>query len=117
MKFDESEVAAWMQANGITGDIGRPAEESNDELKALKARKELALVLRYERENSVADGKLIDAVEEQQRDVAKVTAARHKLGGLGSSLAPQLAGLDASEIQTLIDSEIERVLDELSTGR
>lgn len=117
-KFDAAEVAAWMKSNGVTGDMGRPPEPLSDELKELKIRKELALVLRYERENAVEDGKLIDAVTEQSRDIAKIMAVRNRLSGLGASIAPQLVGLDSgAEAQTIIDNEVAAILKQFSEER
>lgn len=113
-KYDEAEVAAWMQANNKTGKVGRPVEAGSDELRALKIRKELALVTRYERENAVEEGKLISADEERARDVAKIVTVRNRLSGLGATLSPQLEGLDGAERQTLIDQAIEQVLKEFA---
>jgi phage terminase Nu1 subunit (DNA packaging protein) len=109
-RFDEGEVAAWCKANGKTGKLGRPVEADSDELKALKIRKEAALVARYERENAVEEGRLIDAAEAQAQSVQNITATRNRLCGLGATLSPQLEGLDGAERQTLIDSAIEQIL-------
>jgi len=113
-KFNEAEVAAWMQATNRSGKPGRPQEAGSDDLKALKIRKELALVLKYERENAIDEGKLIDATAEQNRDVAKIATIRNKLSSLGATLSPQLEGLDGAERQTLIDKSIEQILLEFS---
>jgi phage terminase Nu1 subunit (DNA packaging protein) len=109
-RFDEAEVAAWCKASGKTGKLGRPVDADSDDLKALKIRKEAALVARYERENAVEEGKLVDAADVQARNIQKITAARNRLCGLGATLSPQLEGLDGAERQTLIDGAIERIL-------
>jgi phage terminase Nu1 subunit (DNA packaging protein) len=114
-KFDDAEVAAWMEANKRTGKVGRPADEMSDELKQLKIRKETALVAKYERENAIEDGKLIDAATEQQRDIRKITTIRNRLCGLGASISPQLDGLDGAERQSVIDQSIEEILKDFAS--
>ncbi|MDP9175627.1 MAG: helix-turn-helix domain-containing protein [Planctomycetota bacterium] len=111
--YDVAEVQNWMKANGRTGDVGRPPETDPD-LVSLKIRKELALVTRYERENAIATGKLIDAAAEQIRDTQKITMVRNRLCGLGATLAPQLEGLDGAERQALIDQSIDDILEEFA---
>lgn len=112
--YNAGEVASWMKATNRSGKPGRPTTEISEDLKAIKLRKELAMALKYEGENAVRDGKLIDAAMEQQRDIAKITTVRNKLCGLGASLAPQLEGLEGAERQSLIDDAITAILKELS---
>jgi len=104
-----------MRERGLSGKIGRPTDVSSEELNKWKIRKEAALALKAERENKVAEGKLIDAAEEQQRDIQKIITVRNCLCGLGASLSSQLEGLDGPERQSLIDSSIETILKELGT--
>jgi phage terminase Nu1 subunit (DNA packaging protein) len=116
-KYDVAEVAAWMKINNRTGEMGRPPEPGSENKKALEERKLLALVLKYERENAIEDGKLIDAAQEQQRDVQKVVAVRNKLWGMGATLSPQLEGLEGHERQSLIDAYVENVLKEFGENK
>jgi len=114
-RFNEGEVLAWMKSRGLSGKVGRPNEVLGDDLKALKIRKEAALCEKYERENKVEAGELIDAAEEQQRDIAKIVTVRNRLCGLGATLSPQLEGLDGPERQSLIDDAIENILKEFGS--
>jgi phage terminase Nu1 subunit (DNA packaging protein) len=113
-RFDEAECAAWIKANNKTGKPGRQSEPVTDDIRALKARKELALCIKYETDNAVAHGLLISKADEERRDVQNITAVRNRLSALGSTLAVQLEGLAAPERQTVIDAAIENVLKEFS---
>jgi len=112
-RYDVAEVAAWMKANNRTGEVGRPAD-SDSALVGHKTRKEKALADRYERENAVAAGLLIDAAAEQKRDIQKITLVRNRLCGLGAALSPQLEGLDGAQRQSAIDAAVEEILQEFS---
>lgn len=115
-KFNAGEVVKWMQDNNRTGKKGRPSTPEGDELQAAKLRKEIAMAEKYERENAVAAGKLIDAATEQARDVQKITAIRNRLCGLGASLAGVLEGKSGAERQSLIDDSIQEILAEFARG-
>lgn len=115
-KFNAGEVAEWMKINNKTAKVGRPSTPMSGEREALEIRKLAALVRKYEREEKVDEGLLIDAAEEQRRDIAKITLVRNRLSGLGASIAPQLEGLDGAERQTLIDESIATILKEFSAG-
>lgn len=110
-KYNETEVAAWMKANKKTGKPGRPANEA---LNAAKLRKETAMAIKYEIENKVSMGLLVDAASEQQRNIAKITTVRNRLCGLGATLSPALEGLDGAERQAAIDEAVEQILKEFS---
>lgn len=112
--YDVDEVRGWMSKFGRTGAVGRPAEEGTEEFATWHTRKEKALALKRERENSVEEGKLIDAETERRRDVQKLTVFRNRLCGLGASLSPQMEGLDGAGRQALIDKAIEDALNFLA---
>lgn len=114
--YDVGEALAWMRSKNITGKIGRPAEADGDELRSAKIKKEKAIVEKYERQNAVEAGKLIDAAEEQRRDVRKIMFVRNRLCGLGAAISPQLDGLDGPKRQAVIDGAIEEILQDLSSA-
>jgi phage terminase Nu1 subunit (DNA packaging protein) len=113
--FNVDEVKEWMVANKKSGKPGRPAAPQSAELLSWKLRKEKASALRVERENAIAEGKLIDAADEAKRDIQKIVTIRNKLCSMGATLSPQLEGLDAAERCSLIDSTIESILKEFAT--
>jgi len=114
--FSESEVASWMKASGVTGKVGRPATKESIELSAAKLRTLNAMAEKYERENKVAAGILIDAATEEVRDVQKIVTLRNRLCGMGAMIVPQMEGCDKAQIQKLIDAAIEEILQEFATG-
>jgi phage terminase Nu1 subunit (DNA packaging protein) len=115
-KFDELEVAAWMKENRKTGKPGRPSTEAGDDLNAIKCRKELAMAIKYERQNEIEAGLLVSAAEVDRVNVLKVIAVRNGLCGMGASITPRLIGEDGPTIQGIIDGEVERILTEFSRG-
>jgi hypothetical protein len=112
--FDVAEVQAWAHENHLTG-IG--GAKKNPALLNLEKRKLRALVEKFERENKQARGLLIDAAEEEKRDVDRIVAIRNKLSGLEASLPARLIGLDAVEIQTILHANFERFLNEFANDR
>ena len=115
-RYDVAEVQAWMKTNRRTGDVGRPLEAGSDELKGWKVRREKAIALKFERENAIEEGKLIDAETERKRDLAKITVARNRLLGLGAAIAPKLEGLDGAQRQGAIDTAVAEILADLAAS-
>ena len=113
-RYNVAEVQTWMKINHRSGVIGRPMDEGSEQLKALRIRRENALVLKYERENKIEAGKLIDAAEEERRDVQKLVVLRSRLCGLGATISPQLEGLSGADRHSLIDRYIENTLNDLA---
>ena len=114
--FDAAEVMAWLRREGKSCTPGKPLTKQNEVLLPIRIRKENALVEKYERENKQAAGLLIDAAEEERRVASLIVALRNKFCGLGAALAATLAGLDAAEIQTLLDGRVEQILREFASG-
>jgi phage terminase Nu1 subunit (DNA packaging protein) len=112
--YDEAEVLAWMKTNKKTGKVGHPENELSDDLKAMRARKEAAIVRRLERENQIAEGKLIDRAQVESNQIAKCQHLRITLMAMGSTLSPQLEGLTPIERQQLIDQYAETLLKEFA---
>jgi len=112
-RYDLAEAAAWMQANGRSGEVGRPPEK-DEQLLSLQIKKLQAVVEKVQRENKVAAGLLIDAAAEQRRDIQKITVVRNRLCGLGAAISPQLEGLDGAARQSVIDAAVEEILQELA---
>jgi phage terminase Nu1 subunit (DNA packaging protein) len=115
-KLDAFEVNAWAKAQGLSMRPGRPADK-NDKLMSIRIKREQEMLEKYQRENKQARGLLIDAAEEEKRDVARIVAIRNKLSGLEASLPARLIGLDAVEIQTILHANFERFLNEFANDR
>jgi phage terminase Nu1 subunit (DNA packaging protein) len=114
-RLDVSEVVAWVKASGLSMRPGRP-HDKDDKLLQIRIKKEQELLERYQRENKMASGLLIDAAEEERRVTSLILALRNKFCGLGASLAATLAGLDAVEIQSLLDGRVDQILREFASG-
>lgn len=108
-----------MQANNLTGQMGRPKPPrtpQQDALAAAKLRKEIALAARAELLVEREKGLLVERAEVERQSCRKIEAVRNKLMGLGAGLAGQLEGQDAAEIQRLIDERCQQICDEFSRG-
>lgn len=110
--FDPIEIQTWLRENRKTCQPGRPAKEIDPQLADLEYRKQTALCEKFERENKVARGELINRADEESRDVKAIVALRNKLCGMPAALAARLAGMDQAEIQVTIDGRIEQIIDE-----
>jgi phage terminase Nu1 subunit (DNA packaging protein) len=114
--FDVAEVQAWRKANNKTGKPGRPLTEEGAASRDARDRKELAMAINWELRNAQLEGELVNKEEYRQHWFSEVTIIKNKCRGLGAAIAPQLVGLDAGEIQGLLDSRIEQIFRELSEG-
>ena len=115
-RWNAEEVAAWKKTTGITGTKGRPEDTTpaSDPLKAAKIRKETALAERYEIATKRERGSVIDRSEVERANVQKFTTIRNKMLGLPAAIAPSLVGLQAPDIEKLLDDRITEILTELS---
>lgn len=78
-----------------------------------RERSEKAKALALERDNAIADGKLLDAGEVTSAVAAAVTTLRGRLEGLPDVLGPQLAGVnDEAQARALLAEAIEHALEE-----
>lgn len=114
-RFDMPEVAKWKKDHNITGEPGRPVT-SSPAVDSTKLRKENALAAIYEMRAAREMGHLIDVAAARTAGLTLVTTARNKWMGFGAAMAPQLEGLPAVEIQTLLESRVEEILNELADG-
>jgi hypothetical protein len=113
--FDIGEVRAWMEANGRTGDVGRPPEENalsafgveagqgggmKDKLAKAELARRIALAkiynLRYEQER----GKLVPRSEVEAGNIARITSCKARLLSLPGRVAPLLVGRTVREIES-----------------
>ena len=80
-----------------------------------RERSEKAKALSLERENAVADGKLLDAGEVTAAVAAAAITLRTRFEGLPDVLGPQLAGVnDEAQARALLAEAIEHALEEVS---
>lgn len=112
--FDPTEVAAWMKANNLTGKPGRPVEAGSDQLESVRVRKETAMAVNWEFRNSTLEGELVNKAEYRRHWIAEVQTIKNKCRGLAAAVAPACVGLDAGEIQGLIEDRMGQIFRELS---
>lgn len=118
-----AERRAKEKADAATNDAPPPVESTEDEPDDVpvfegsyhhwRARNERAKTLAAERENLVAEGRLLDATDVSHAVAGGVTTLRARLEALPSMLAPQLAGMDdESAIRVAMAEAIEHALTE-----
>jgi phage terminase Nu1 subunit (DNA packaging protein) len=109
-RYDVAEVAAWMRANNLTGNPGRPPEASSPALDAARLRKENAMATNWELRNAEAQGLLVDANQVRERWVRRGTMLRNTLESAGGQLAPRLAGRDVAECRRVLNEFVQHAL-------
>jgi hypothetical protein len=84
----------------------------------MRARRDQALAEKYERENLIAEGALVPIVVVLRELEAEYARIRSRLQALPNKLAPKvILCRTAAEAATVIRDEIDRVLEELSSGQ
>jgi hypothetical protein len=95
----------------IDSDDGAP--EELDGFQYWRKRTEKAKALASERENAVADGRLLDAGQVTAAAAESITVLRSRFEGLPDVLGPQLAGVkDEAQARALLAEAIGHALDE-----
>lgn len=78
-----------------------------------RERSERARAIAGERENAVAEGRLLDATDVERNLAAAITALRSRLEALPDTLGPQVAAIaDEDRVRALLAGEIEHALEE-----
>lgn len=78
-----------------------------------RERNERAKALAGERDNAVAEGRLLDAGDVERSLGGAITALRSRLEALPDTLGPQVAAIaDEDRVRALLAGEIEHALDE-----
>ena len=110
--FNEGEILAWLQSQGRTGAPGRPGEKAVHDENS----KDYWLARKYKNQCLRDEGQLIDV------DAVRAWAAKHfgtfkgRLLGFASGVTPQLDGRDGAERQSIIETQIHDILNELADG-
>ena len=91
---------------------------TDDDIKAARLRRELAMAELKELDLAVRKGELVAAAEAEKQMGAMILNAKSKLLALPGKLAPMLAGLsDAGRVESIIKSGIYEALNELAAGK
>lgn len=104
-----------MDAEGLTGERGRPTEDSPD-LEAARLRKENALASKYELQVERERGLVVDRASYKTEWITRINAAKNKLIGMPAQLAPSLVGQDAGDIEHLLRDRLEQIIREIQHG-
>ena len=109
--FNPAEVAHWLREHPQYGHgPGRRQEPESAELQEVKLRKISALADMYEVRLALARGELM-SVDDWERDAADwAESIKRPLLQLPATMAAQLAGLSAAEMEKLITERIEQIL-------
>jgi phage terminase Nu1 subunit (DNA packaging protein) len=116
-RYDLAEVASWMKDNKLTGRQGRPAEsEDSPDLEKARLRKENALASKYELQVARERRTLVPTDEIKELFMEVVSRAKSQMSGLPADVAGACVGLDAGDIQVLLESRVTQILNDLATG-
>lgn len=107
--------AGAQRAGDAPEDPGAGVDGGDEGFQYWRRRSEKARALAAERDNAVAEGKLLDAAEVTAAVSGGVTALRARLETLPDTLGPQLAAIDdETRARSLLAEAIEHALEELS---
>ena len=112
--FDLDAVKDWMKANHLTGEPGNPKQQTTDELKQVRIRRERAAAELAEMKLSREKGKLVERAAVEADNIKKFTTVRNALLGLPAAIAPTVEGLSAPRIQDELEKRINEILTTLS---
>jgi hypothetical protein len=112
--WNPPEVAAWMQANSLTGKPGRPQTEESLDIQAARLRVLNLQARKHALDIQEREKQLVNVADVKQWIGERVTTAKNKLLGMGAALAPLLEGRDAAERQDIIDQRVTGILNELA---
>ena len=117
-RVDAPELAAWAKARNKTwGEMGRPVSvNASPDLDAARLRKENALAEKYELQVERERGELLVAEKVERDWLQSAQVIRNRLVGLPASVAPQLEGMTAADMQTLLETRVNEILNELADG-
>lgn len=111
-------IAAPPAPSAVDGEV--PDEESSEEIRGTgwahwRARSERAKALAAERENAVAEGKLLDAAQVESAASTAVVHLRNQLEQMADTLAPELAPVtDEAQVRAKLRDYHEHALAELA---
>ena len=109
--FSAGEISAWLKEHpNLNQGPGRPKSKEGSKLAAVRLRKESALASKFEIELAQLTGELVFVrdVEEAAASVAGIV--RNRLMQLPAAVSPQLVGLDAENIETILEGRIVEIL-------
>lgn len=116
-RYDLPEVAAWLKENNRTGKPGRPTDVADSpDLEAARLRKENALAAKYEFDVAERRREVVPIEEVKAIYFEEVGRAKGQLAGFPADVAAQCEGLDAAEIQGVLQIRIDQILNDLARG-
>lgn len=113
-RYCPEEMAAWMSANSLTGDPGRPQGDESEELRAARTRKITAMALSWELKNGVASGKWLDRRAVESARVRKVVALRDGMLALGAVISEAMQFRTAKDIESEINARMKILVDQFA---
>lgn len=112
--LNDEEVNGWLLANNRKTTPGRPPKPKAPAPEGMDGDKDYWLARKYKIQCLKEEGELVDKQAYRQLWIGEVQTIKGKCRGLGASLAPGCVGLDAAEIQGVIDGRVEQVFRELA---
>jgi hypothetical protein len=114
--LNDGEVRAWLEAEGKSAAPGRPPKPRQEIPDDLGGNRDYWLARKYRNQCLEDEKRLVDKEKYRALWINEVVTIKNKCRGLGAGIAPQCVGLDAGEIQGIIEGRIEQIFRELSEG-
>lgn len=117
IRVDAGELVIWGKANNINFRPGRPTENADSpDLERARLRKENALAAKYELHVAKERRELVPMSEVKDQFMEEVGRAKSRFNALPADTAGACVGLDAGDIQTLLQSRVNLILEDLANG-
>lgn len=115
-RYDASEVARWMQDQGLTGELGGNNGRKSKDKQAEELRKLSAMADNWEIRNQKLLGVLLPAHAVEQDRVRFALSIRSAMMAIPAAMAGSLVGLEAAEIERRLDDGIRSALERVAAS-
>lgn len=111
--YDAGEVAAWMRANDLTGDVGRPVTQQSASMDEANLRKTNAMADNWQIRNAKELRELLPASEVSRAWSRIAMRVRAQVLAVPDSAGPAMDGMTAAERITEMKTRLEEALEQL----
>ncbi len=111
------ELLIWGKENGINFRPGRPTEHADSpDLEKARLRKENALAAKYELQVAKERKELVSMGEVKDRFMEEIGRAKSRFNSFPADMSGACVGLDAGDIQTTLQRQMDLILNDLAAG-
>lgn len=114
---DATEIAAWMEDQGLTGKVGRPHDESSADLDEARRLKEIEMARNWRLRNEKIEQQMIDAEDVKRGWASAISTLKTQLLNIPAQVAGTMEGMSLSERHEVVEQAIRDVLENYDPKR